>query len=146
MNSQLREQERISSLIDNEADDCIKGYLQNDVITTLQASNEGSGLMIGNPISTTISNSIDSSISKVTTVEVLPHNYLMQLDNLQEAIQDLYDDMSILSIHHKLHDIENMIQEMRKKEYKLETYNSTTINTTYNPVNIPIPGAIQTFD
>lgn len=138
MNSQLREQERISSLIDNEADDCIKGYLQNDVISTKVAASAygGAGLMIGQPISTTISNSIDSPINKVTTVEVLPRNYIMQLDSIQESIQELYDNLSVHDIHHRLHEIESMIDKLRNTDFKLDQSESIHVNT---PVYAPTP-------
>lgn len=114
MNQQLKEQGQVSLVIDNG----------------------GSDLMIGPPISTTISNQIDSPINKVTTVEVLPHNYIMQLDSIQESIQELYDNLSVHDIHHKLHEIESMIDKLRNTDFKLDQSESITINT---PIYAPTP-------
>ena len=114
MNQQLKEQEQISLVIDNG----------------------GSDLMIGQPISTTISNSIDSPINKVTTIEVLPRNYIMQLDSIQESIQELYDNLSVHDIHHKLHEIESMIDKLRNTDFKLDQSESIHVNT---PVYAPTP-------
>lgn len=115
MNQQLKEQGQISLVIDNG----------------------GSDLMIGPPIS--ISNTVTSMNSLTrnpTTVEVLPHNYIMQLDSIQESIQELYDNLSVHDIHHKLHEIENMIDKLRNTDFKLDQSESITINT---PAYAPTP-------
>lgn len=115
MNQQLKEQGQISLVIDNG----------------------GSDLMIGPPIS--ISNTVTSMNSLTcnpTTIEVLPHNYIMQLDSIQESIQELYDNLSVHDIHHKLHEIENMIDKLRNTDFKLDQGESITVST---PVYAPTP-------